>query len=96
MRWESAWKRFSRDFRTRATIEAPHSGVGTERTLSHERYPGVSRMLPEWIGTLLFLLAVGLSGTKVNEDFGDRAVLGYATLLLMIVIYAAAVGSAFV
>lgn len=53
-------------------------------------------MPPEWIGTLLFLLAVGLSGTKVNNDFGDRAVFGYATLLLMIIIYAAAVGTAFV
>lgn len=27
MRWESASKRFSRDFRRGATIEVPHSGV---------------------------------------------------------------------
>ncbi len=52
--------------------------------------------MPEWIGTLLFFAAVGLTAAKVNEDFGENGMLGYAMLVVMIVIYAAAVGAAFV
>lgn len=52
--------------------------------------------MPEWIGTLLFFLAVGLTATKFNEDFGENGIAGYAMLLMMIAIYAAAVGSAYV
>lgn len=51
--------------------------------------------MPEWIGTILFITAVALSGAKINRDFGQRGLLGYATLLLLIVVYAAAVGSAY-
>lgn len=51
--------------------------------------------MPEWIGTILFLAAVGLSGAKINRDFGKRGLLGYAFLFLMIVVYAAAVGLAY-
>lgn len=51
--------------------------------------------MPEWIGTILFLTAVGLTGAKINRDFGKRGLLGYATLLLMILVYAAAVGAAY-
>lgn len=52
--------------------------------------------LPEWIGTVLFFLAIVLTAAKFNRDFGDNGIMGYAMLLLMIVIYAAAVGSAYV
>lgn len=52
--------------------------------------------MPEWIGTALFLLAVVLTAAKLNRDFGDNGVAGYAMLVLMIAIYAAAVGSAYV
>lgn len=51
--------------------------------------------MPEWIGTIVFILAVALSGAKINEDFGKRGLLGYATLLVLIVVYAAAVGTAY-
>lgn len=51
--------------------------------------------MPEWIGTLLFFAAVVLTAAKVNRDFGDRGVAGYAMLIVMIAIYAAAVGSAY-
>ncbi len=51
--------------------------------------------LPEWIGTILFFFAIVFTATKFNRDFGDNGVMGYAMLLLMIVIYAAAVGSAY-
>lgn len=51
--------------------------------------------MPEWIGTILFLAAVGLTAAKLNEDFGERGFLGYSLLLLLIAIYAAAVGTAF-
>lgn len=51
--------------------------------------------LPEWIGTVLFFLAIVLTASKLNGDFGDNGIMGYAMLLLMIVIYAAAVGSAY-
>lgn len=52
--------------------------------------------MPEWIGTILFLLAVGLTATKFNEDFGEKGAAGYLLLVMMIAIYAAAVGSAYV
>ncbi|HEU4321148.1 MAG TPA: hypothetical protein VFS66_13840 [Acidimicrobiia bacterium] len=52
--------------------------------------------MPEWIGTILFLAAVVLTATKINDDFGRRGELGYLLLILMIAIYAAAVGVAYV
>jgi hypothetical protein len=52
--------------------------------------------MPEWIGTILFFVAIGLTSAKLNEDFGENGVLGYAMLVVMILIYAAAVGSAYV
>lgn len=52
--------------------------------------------MPEWIGTILFFVAIGLTAAKLNEDFGEKGALGYTMLLVMIVIYAAAVGSAYV
>ena len=52
--------------------------------------------MPEWIGTVLFLAAVVLTATKINEDFGRRGELGYLMLIMMIAIYAAAVGAAYV
>lgn len=52
--------------------------------------------MPEWIGTILFLVAVGLTAAKLNEDFKDNGLWGYAVLLLMIVVYAAAVATAYV
>lgn len=52
--------------------------------------------MPEWIGTVLFLAAIGLTAAKINEDFGERGELGYALLILMIAIYAAAVGVAYI
>lgn len=52
--------------------------------------------MPEWIGTMLFFVAIGLTAAKLNEDFGQRGMLGYAMLIMMIAIYAAAVGSAYV
>lgn len=51
--------------------------------------------MPDWTGTLLFLLAVGLSGSKIAHDAGNRALRGYGTLLLLIVVYAAAIALAF-
>ena len=52
--------------------------------------------MPEWIGTVIFLIAVGLSGAKIAEDFGNRGLRGYAMLLLTLSIYAAAIAIAFV
>jgi hypothetical protein len=51
--------------------------------------------MPDVIGTILFLTAVGLSGSKVAHDFGNRGLRGYAMLLLLIVVYSAAVALAF-
>ena len=51
--------------------------------------------MPEWIGTILFFLAVVLTAAKFNRDFGDRGIVGYAMLIMMIAIYAAAVGTAY-
>lgn len=52
--------------------------------------------MPEWIGTILFFTAVGLTATKINEDFGERGELGYVMLILMIAMLAAAVGAAYI
>jgi len=52
--------------------------------------------VPEWIGTILFFIAIGLTAAKLNDDFGEKGMLGYAMLLMMILIYAAAVGSAYI
>lgn len=52
--------------------------------------------MPEWIGTMLFFVAIGLTAAKINEDFGQRGELGYVMLMMMIALYAAAVGSAYV
>ncbi|HSM44305.1 MAG TPA: hypothetical protein VK969_04740 [Acidimicrobiia bacterium] len=52
--------------------------------------------MPEWIGTLLFFVAIGLTAAKLNKDFGENGLLGYAMLMVMIIIYAAAIGVAFV
>lgn len=52
--------------------------------------------MPEWIGTILFFVAIGLTATKLNDDFAENGVLGYVMLMVMIAVYAAAVGSAYV
>ncbi len=52
--------------------------------------------MPEWIGTMLFFVAIGLTAAKLNDDFAENGILGYAMLMVMIAIYAAAVGSAYV
>jgi len=52
--------------------------------------------VPEWIGTALFFVAIGLTAAKLNDDFGEKGMRGYAMLMVMIAIYAAAVGSAFI
>lgn len=52
--------------------------------------------MPEWIGTILFLVAIGLTASKIVDDIGDRGLWGYVVLIFMIVVYAAAVGSAYV
>lgn len=52
--------------------------------------------VPEWIGTILFFLAIVFTAAKFNRDFGDNGIVGYAMLILMIAIYAAAIGSAYV
>ena len=51
--------------------------------------------MPEWVGSVLFLAAIGLTATKLSEDFGRRGELGYLVLFLLIAVYAAAIGSAF-
>ena len=51
--------------------------------------------MPEVIGTILFLAAIALTAAKLNEDFGQRGEVGYAVLLLLIAIFAAAVGTAY-
>lgn len=52
--------------------------------------------MADWVGTILFLVAVVLSGYKISEDFGNKGLRGYGMLLVMIVVYAGAVGTAFV
>jgi len=51
--------------------------------------------MPEWIGTIVFLIALGLSGAKIARDFGQRGLLGYGLLLVILAIYASAVAVAF-
>jgi len=51
--------------------------------------------MPEWIGSVLFLSAVGLSGTKIAVDFGNRGFRGYAMLLLLILVFASAIAVAY-
>lgn len=51
--------------------------------------------MPEWIGTILFFAAIGLTATKINDDFGKRGGFGYLMLMLLIAIYAGAVGVAY-
>jgi hypothetical protein len=58
-------------------------------------YQSVEVLMPEWVGTILFLIAVGLSGEKLVRDFGDKGMLGYGMLIVMIAIYSSAVGVAF-
>ncbi len=38
--------------------------------------------------TLLFLAAVGLTGSKLNDDFADKGVLGWSMLLILTIVYA--------
>jgi hypothetical protein len=51
--------------------------------------------MPEWIGTAVFLLAVGLTGAKINRDFGSRGGRALIVLLIVTATYAAAVGFAY-
>ena len=51
--------------------------------------------MPEWIGTIVFLVAVGLTGAKIAEDFGNRGLRGYAVLMVVLLVYASAVAVAF-
>lgn len=51
--------------------------------------------MPEWIGTIVFLVAVGLTGGKIAEDFGNRGLRGYAMLMVTLMVYASAVAYAF-
>jgi hypothetical protein len=51
--------------------------------------------MPEWIGSVLFLTAVGLTGSKLSDDFGKRGLRGYAMLMLMLGIYAGGIAVAY-
>ena len=51
--------------------------------------------MPEWIGSILFLSAVGLSGSKISDDFGNRGLRAYGMLMLVLGVYAYAVVAAF-
>ena len=53
-------------------------------------------MMPEWVGSVLFLMAVGLTAAKLSDDFGRRGELGYLMLFVLIAIYAGAIGLAFI
>ena len=57
---------------------------------------GVGGDMPEWIGSILFLSALGLSGSKISEDFGNRGLRAWAMLMLVLSVYAYAVVVAFV
>ena len=46
-------------------------------------------------GAATFLGALGLSGSKIADDFGNRGLRGYAMLLVVLAIYAAAIAMAF-
>jgi hypothetical protein len=56
---------------------------------------GVGGDMPEWIGSILFLSALGLSGSKISEDFGNRGLRAWAMLMLVLAVYAYAVVVAF-
>jgi len=56
---------------------------------------GTGGCMPEWIGSMMFLAAVGLSGSKISDDFGNRGLRGYAMLMLVLCVYAAGVSVAF-
>jgi len=51
--------------------------------------------MPEWVGTIVFVVAVGLTGAKIAEDFGNRGLRGYALLMVVLLVYASAVAYAF-
>lgn len=51
--------------------------------------------MPEWVGTIVFVVAVGLTGAKIAEDFGNRGLRGYAMLMVTLMVYASAVAYAF-
>jgi hypothetical protein len=51
--------------------------------------------MPEWVGTIVFVVAVGLTGAKIAEDFGNRGLRGYAMLMVVLMVYASAVALAF-
>ena len=51
--------------------------------------------MPEWVGTIVFVVAVGLTGAKIAEDFGNRGLRGYAMLMVVLMVYASAVAYAF-
>ena len=78
------------------TVSSCSSLVPPERVWLRWRLSKGGFRVPEWIGTLLFLAAIGLTATKINEDFGEKGELGYVMLLLLIAIYAAAVGVAYI
>lgn len=44
---------------------------------------------------MIFLVAVGLSGGKIAEDFGNAGLRGYATLMVVLMVYASAVAYVF-
>lgn len=48
--------------------------------------------MPEWVLSVLFFLAVVLSAAKLDEDFGDRGLAGYAMLIVLTTLFAGAVG----
>jgi hypothetical protein len=48
--------------------------------------------LMEALLSVLFLVAVGLAGGKINSDFGDHGLRGYALLLLITGVLAGLVG----
>jgi len=52
-------------------------------------------LMPEWVGTIVFVVAVGLTGAKIAEDFGNRGLRGYAMLMVVLMVYASAVAYAF-
>lgn len=52
--------------------------------------------MPEWIGTSIFFLAVWFTAAKINKDIGQHGALGYLVLVMVTVVYAAAVGVAYV
>lgn len=52
--------------------------------------------MPEWFGTVMFFVAIALTAAKLNNDFGEKGLLGYGVLMVLILIYAGAVGSAYI